>query len=181
MSEHLEESDQGPYSDHCTEEELTRKEERNLRIAMEMPDDDPHGLHSRARAAMKLEDWPLAYDSARSLLQLDSSPYKVVEGCVMLGIAAAKLGRFEDLDEAIRRANDLAPGNPDVRYLELVRVAHSYLDSIGEGEESGTQEYLRPHILWHIRERADTILAMLVGRPDDEPGLAGRRLAAGHS
>ena len=150
---------------YCSEEEMIRKEERNLSIAMQIPDDDAHGLHCRARAAVKLERWPLAFASAKALLDLRTTPHTLVEGCVMLGISAARLGREAELQEAIERAQALAPDNPDVKYLQLIRSVLDYGKAIGEGEHAGDVEYLRPHLLWHVRNRVDALLEILVGTP----------------
>ena len=148
---------------YSTEDELKRKEERNLQIALAMPDDDPHGLHCRARAAMTLNQWPLVRESTRALLDSDCSPLGEVEGCIMLGLASFFLDKLDDLDEAIERAEGMVPGNPDIRYLEFLRAGKRYQECLRDGEEDGSNEFLRPHMMSHSIDRAEAAIAMLLG------------------
>ena len=148
---------------YSTMEELKRKEERNLRIAMAMPDDDLHSLHCRARAAMTLSRWQLAHDSARALLKLDCMPLAEVEGWVMLGVASFFLKKLDDLDEAIEQAAQIAPGNPDVRYLEFIRAGRRYHDSLLEGGKPAGNEYLRCYLIAHSAKRTEAVIALLLG------------------
>ena len=153
-----------------TDEALQVKQERNLRLALEMPDDCGHALHCRARAAMALRRWDTAAQACEALVDRDVSVVLTLEACV-LGIGATlHLRKPEKQEWFLKRALATAPEHPDVHFMELLVALRRYEDSLNQhGDSMGPGEYIRPWVYLHSRARVKAVRALLIGSDFEEP------------
>ena len=145
-------------------EELRSKEDRNLRIALNMPD-SPHAFHCRARAAMTLERWEILQQSCLQLMHCNAPPTVKFEAAIMGGVSAFNSQRLDEFQRFLREARSIDQNNPDVRYLELLQSCHAYVESLSElGDSASPGEFIRPWTFWHERGYAIKLLETIAGR-----------------
>ena len=139
------------------------KERRNLAIAREMGD-HPHGLHSRARSALALNDWPQVLECTRKLLASQATPVIMLEACVLGATAAYETRKGEDFDLFVAKGREVAPHSPDIRFIELLAAAHTYLMTLhGEGDSLAQGDFIRPYMMWHDRGQVELLVKVLLG------------------
>lgn len=151
------------HTGYADPEQLQRKERRNLALAKTMPPDHPHGLHSRARSALALEDWPEVIEAAEALIQLDSSPLLTIEGCVLGGMAAYNMQQLDAAEAYVAKGKALADHSSDIRYLELLCVSQRYLETFDAGDSTEPGDFARPWLMWHDKSRVILMMKVLSG------------------
>jgi glycosyltransferase involved in cell wall biosynthesis len=147
-----------------SDENLTRKETRNLRIAKSMPENHPHGLHCRARSAMALELWHEVESAAATLVETEPSLLVAIEGCVLGGVANYQLRQLSKLEFYLRRGKEIAPDNPDILFLEFLTVGTKYAASFPAGDSFAPGDFMRPWLLWHDQRQIELLLEVLAGK-----------------
>jgi glycosyltransferase involved in cell wall biosynthesis len=148
------------YVDHETH---LAKERRNIAIAREMGDHS-HGLHSRARSALALGEWAEVLECTRKLISMPVSPIILVEACVLGARAAYETRNGEAFDLFIAKGREVAPHSPDIRYMELLAAAHTYLMTLGpEGDSVAKGDFVRPYVMWHDRRQVELVVKVLLG------------------
>jgi len=160
---------------------LGGKERRNLSLAQQMPDDDPHALHCRVRAAISLMKWDEALKAAKDLLALAPRGFVKIEGCVLGAACAFNLKKKDDLAFFLCKAEEVATDTPDVAFVRLLSAAQGYADALSEGDSETPGTYLRPWMFRHSKRRAESVLAALLGTPGTNGKTTGGRLSGGRN
>jgi len=161
---------------YSSPEDLKAKEQRNLDIAMSMPDDSIHGLHCRARAATTLEKWAVVFDSCDRLMSLKDVPDMILlESCILAATGALSSGASERLDGYLAKARSILPDAPDVLFLDMMAAARRYLCCIEEGDSVKGGTFVRPWLFWHDSTQVRCLVEALAGkrRVTLYPGQAG--------
>ena len=152
---------------YATEAATEGKEERNLRLALKMPDDNPHALHCRSRAGLSLRRFGDVVTWCRALVEHKEYPYLALEGTVLGAVAAYHLGDHESFRVFVELGDSLAPQSPDVRLLAVLKAMKAYEEAIGGKDSSHDGAFYRPWMFWHSLNRVKYAFGMLVGQQDD--------------
>jgi len=148
---------------YTSPEELIRKERRNLEIAKAMGD-SAHALHSRARAALSLQEWGEVLSACEKLCSAEVPPVVALEGCVLGASAGLAAGRVEAVDRFLARGKEIASYSVDILYLDFIRAGKRYLAEVAEGGSAEAGTFIRPWIFWHDPRQVELLLDIAMGR-----------------
>jgi hypothetical protein len=140
-----------------------QKERRNLAIALKMGD-HPHGLHTRARSAMSLSDWPQVLECTDKLLDADIGPMLMAETCFLGAVAAYETKNEAAFNKFVSKGREVAPHSPDLRFMEFLAAGQTYLAALNfEGAASNPALFLRPYMMRHDHQQAQWVVDVLTG------------------
>ncbi len=152
------------YMDEATQ---LAKERRNLKLALAMPDNDPHALHCRARSFSALSRYPEAMAAAGSLVSVPVSDTLLIEGCILGAQAAFNCRDDQALDRFLVRGEAVAPNSPDIANIKALQALRNYAKLLTDGDSTKTADFVRPWMFWHSTARVQTAAAILCGLGDD--------------
>lgn len=112
---------------------------------------------------MSLQRWEELREAADALFRASDSDLLRLEACVFGAAAAYNLDNQAALEESVQRGQEIAPGTPDILFVELIAAANRYLNSIEEGDSFVQGDFLRPWVFWHDREQVRSLVEVLVG------------------
>ncbi len=145
-------------------EALERKQARNLELARTLGD-DPHGLHTQARAMMTLCHSDGVVETCRRLLTLECGPVLALEACALGGAVALKLNDDALLEEFVAAGRAVRAESPDVALLDFLAAGKRYarvLEENGLGTDQPS-EYLRPLAFKHSLRPVQRLVAAYSG------------------
>ncbi len=143
-------------------ETLARKEQRNLRIAESMPP-VPHALHTMARAASSLSDWPKVLGAARRLLSQPAPRVLRREVAVHGATAAFNSGSLATMAEMVGTLQGIDPDHLDSARMAAIYHLGRYLELASRS--ASHEDLIRPRLFHHDPTEIANALRALVAEP----------------
>ena len=117
-----------------------RKVQRNLDIALRMPDDEPHAIHTRMRCYSSLRDWAQVMSNAETLIDLQPIAPLIGDACVYGAAAAHRARDLERFEWFAEQVPSSGHGESDIKFIRLLRAAVDYLRAL-QRESAGTGDW----------------------------------------
>lgn len=142
--------------------ELARKEARNLELALQMADDEPHAAYCRMRSLVGLGRNAEAHGEAVRLIGMPVPAPIRADGHIFAATAIlndeAKLGGREEAEQHLAEASRLDPASPDIQLLRMVIAGRNYLQSLKRPGAFAPGEWVRFGHLWNQTSAVRTFL-----------------------
>lgn len=151
--------------------ELARKEARNLSLALQMPDDEPHAAYCRMRSFVALGKNLEAHREATRLVGMTVPAPIRADGHIFAATAIlndeAALGGRDEAERHLAEASRLDPSSPDVQLLRMVIAGRNYLRSLKRPDGFVPGEWVRFGHLWNQTSAVKAFLETMGSRRPD--------------
>lgn len=132
-------------------EVVQTKLDRNIRLAMTMPEGHGHRSMQLMRSYAGKDNWDAVAVYAEEVYSNDDLRDEArFDGCLFSALAARQSTnpQPERVDFFLDKADEFVPGHPDIHYLRMIEHGSRYLTSLEESRPGGNQDWFLAGRFW---------------------------------